>query len=97
MGDASWLKRQLYAFWMRRGERLAPRRMHGELRATDKLVSFLGYLFLARTVRDKLGLRRVRLAMSGAAPIAPCFRVLLGTRSTSPKRTGRQRAPPSPP
>jgi long-chain acyl-CoA synthetase len=71
MADASWLKRRLYSFWMRRGERLAPRRMHSELRAKDKLLSTLGYVLLTRSVRDKLGLRRVRLAISGAAPIAP--------------------------
>ena len=71
MADASWLKRQTYWFWLRRGERLTRRRMHGEMRMVDRLVSGLGYVFLSRSLRDKLGLRRVRLAISGAAPIAP--------------------------
>lgn len=71
MADASWLKRQVYGFWLRRGERLAPRRMRGELRTVDKLVSGVGFYVVFRSLRDKLGLRRIRLAISGAAPIAP--------------------------
>jgi long-chain acyl-CoA synthetase len=71
MGDATWLKRHMYRFWLRRGERVAPRRMLGELTAMDKLSSAAGHLLLTRSLRDKLGLRRIRLAISGAAPIAP--------------------------
>jgi long-chain acyl-CoA synthetase len=71
MADATWLKRRVYWFWLHRGERLAPRRMLGELRAVDKLAAAGGHLLVWRSVRDKLGLRRVRLAISGAAPIAP--------------------------
>jgi long-chain acyl-CoA synthetase len=71
MADATWLKRQMYWFWLRRGERLASRRMRGEMRTSDKLVSRLGYMLLTRSLRDKLGMRRMRLAISGAAPIAP--------------------------
>jgi long-chain acyl-CoA synthetase len=71
MGDATWLKRHMYRFWLRQGARVASRRMLGELRATDKLTSAVGHLLLTRSLRDKLGLRRIRLAISGAAPIAP--------------------------
>jgi long-chain acyl-CoA synthetase len=71
MADATWLKRHMYWFWLRRGEHLAPRRMRGEMRTRDRLVSRLGYLLLTRSLRDKLGMRRMRLAISGAAPIAP--------------------------
>jgi long-chain acyl-CoA synthetase len=71
MADATWLKRHVYSFWLHRGEKLAPRRMLGELGAVGKLSSALGYLLVWRSLRDKLGLRRVRLAISGAAPIAP--------------------------
>jgi len=71
MADASWLKRHVYSFWLRRGQRLAPRRMHGERRTADKVLSGLGYLFVFRSLRDKMGLRRVRMPVSGAAPIAP--------------------------
>jgi long-chain acyl-CoA synthetase len=71
MADATWFKRQVYWFWLRRGERLARKRMHGELNGFDKVVAAIGYATLFRSLRDKLGLRRVRLAVSGAAPIAP--------------------------
>ena len=71
MADASWLKRHVYSFWLRRGQRLAPRRMHGESRTADKVLSGLGYLFVFRSLRDKMGMRRVRMPVSGAAPIAP--------------------------
>src|SRR4029079_13130738 len=37
----------------------------------DKLMSGVGSLMLYRSLKDKLGLRRIRLAISGAAPIAP--------------------------
>ena len=40
-----------------------------------------------RSLRDKLGLRRVRLAISGAAPIAPkVLELLLGARRSGPRR-----------
>jgi long-chain acyl-CoA synthetase len=71
VADATWLKNRTYWFWLRKGERIAPRRMNGTMRLVDRLMAGLGYVFLYRSVRDKLGLRRVRIAMSGSAPIAP--------------------------
>ncbi len=71
VADATWLKNRMYWYWLRRGERLAMRRMRGQASVIDKIMGGLGYLFLYRSVRDKLGLRRVRIAMSGSAPIAP--------------------------
>jgi long-chain acyl-CoA synthetase len=71
MADASLLKRQVYSFWMHRGERLAHRRMQGTMRRVDWVVYFVGWLMLYRSLRDKLGLRRIRYGISGAAPIAP--------------------------
>ena len=69
--DASRLKRATYRFWIRRGERLAPKRMRGTMNPLDWVVYFLAWLFLFRSLRQKLGLARVRIAVSGAAPIAP--------------------------
>ena len=69
MQDASRLKRANYRFWMARGRRLAQKRLAGS--RGRGLVYFLGWLFLYRSVRKKLGLARVREALSGAAPIAP--------------------------
>ena len=69
MQDASPLKRANYRFWMKKGRDLATKRMQGG--SPGGLVYFLGWLFLYRSIRKKLGLGRVREAVSGAAPIAP--------------------------
>lgn len=71
MADASRLKRANYNFWIRRGEKIARKRMSGRVGPLDRIVYFLGWLLLYRSVRQKLGLARVRVAVSGAAPIAP--------------------------
>ena len=71
MNDASRLKRLLYKFWLEQGSRLARKRMRGGLNPLDKLVYGLGWLMVFRSLRQKLGLGRVRVALSGAAPIAP--------------------------
>ncbi len=69
IGNATRLKRAIYAFWARRGSRTAERRRHG--RADPAVLRMLGWIFLFRSLREKLGLSRVRIALSGAAPIAP--------------------------
>jgi long-chain acyl-CoA synthetase len=71
MADASWSKRQVYAFWIRQGRRIGRRRMRDAMRPFDWVVYFFGWLMLYRSLRDKVGLRRIRIAISGAAPIAP--------------------------
>jgi long-chain acyl-CoA synthetase len=71
MNDASFLKRLLYRFWVKQGARLARKRMHGRLNPIDRVVAALGWVLLFRSLRQKLGLGRVRVALSGAAPIAP--------------------------
>jgi long-chain acyl-CoA synthetase len=71
VADATWLKNRMYWYWLRRGERMALRRMHDAMTPFDRFVAWVGYLLLYRSVRDKLGLRRVRIAMSGSAPISP--------------------------
>jgi len=71
IGDASWAKRATYAFWLRQGRRIARKRMNGGVNVVDWALYGLGWVMLYRPLRDKLGLRRVRLALSGAAPIAP--------------------------
>ncbi|MGI9098728.1 MAG: AMP-dependent synthetase/ligase [Solirubrobacteraceae bacterium] len=71
IGDASWLKRTVYGFWMRRGERIARRRIAGRERVTDRVLYAIGWALLFGSLRDKLGLGRVRCPLSAAAPIAP--------------------------
>ena len=71
MNDASWVKRASYDFWIARGRKVAAKRMAGSARPMDRLVYGIGWLLLYRSLRQKLGLARVRVALSGAAPIAP--------------------------
>ncbi|MET0238143.1 MAG: AMP-binding protein [Kibdelosporangium sp.] len=71
MADASWLKRTLYKLCLRQGRRIAPRRMTGQASLGDKLVLGLCELVMFRPLRLKLGMSRVRVPVSGAAPIAP--------------------------
>jgi long-chain acyl-CoA synthetase len=71
MQDATRLKRAFYRFWLSQGQKVAAKRMTGKLGPADRLRYALGWLFLFRTLRAKLGLGRVRVAVSGAAPIAP--------------------------
>jgi long-chain acyl-CoA synthetase len=73
MRDASRLKRWNFALWTRVGDRLARRREahHGRLGLTARVRYALGWLFLYRSLRQRLGLVACRHPFSGAAPIAP--------------------------
>ncbi len=71
MNDATRLKRSLYHFAVRRGRAHARDQMDGRSSAFNRVVMFVLWLVMFRSLRDKLGLRRVRVALSGAAPIAP--------------------------
>ena len=66
--DASRLKRLAYRFFMARGQRTAARRLAG---GRPGLTHAIGWLFVYRPLRRKMGLLRVRESFSGAAPIAP--------------------------
>jgi long-chain acyl-CoA synthetase len=70
MKDASWLKRKLYETCIAVGQRVAKRRMGGKMRPWDWLLWLLADLLVFRALQERLGLRRVRLAVSGAAPIS---------------------------
>ncbi|MGB3439777.1 MAG: AMP-binding protein [Actinophytocola sp.] len=71
MGDASRLKRLLFRSCLRQGRRVAPRRMAGRASVLDRLVALLCEVLVFRALREKLGMSRVRVPLSGAAPIAP--------------------------
>ena len=72
MADAGALKRANYALWMRVGRGVAHRRWQGgRLGLLDSLRYGLGWLFLYRPLRAKLGMSRIEGVLSGAAPIAP--------------------------
>jgi long-chain acyl-CoA synthetase len=73
IASASPLKRASYRFWMGNaaaiGRQLAAN--GGAHTARTRLRYALGYPFLYRALRARMGLRRCRFAVSGAAPIAP--------------------------
>jgi long-chain acyl-CoA synthetase len=71
MNDAGWLKRKNFRLWMSVGTRIARKRWRGGMGPIDRVLYGLGWLMLYRQLRQKLGLARVRGALSGAAPIAP--------------------------
>ncbi|MGH9227342.1 MAG: AMP-dependent synthetase/ligase [Acidimicrobiales bacterium] len=71
MQDAGALKRANYRFWMARGTRLARKRWRGRLGPLATVEYALGWLVLYRSLRQKIGMSRIRYALSGAAPIAP--------------------------
>jgi long-chain acyl-CoA synthetase len=71
LGDASALKRGVARFWLKRGAAIAHKRMAGKLGPVDRFMAWLGWVMTYRSLREKLGLGRVRVALSGAAPIAP--------------------------
>jgi long-chain acyl-CoA synthetase len=70
MKDSSWLKRTLFGFFTRRGVALAERRLEHRLTLGDYLVHAVGDLVVYRPLQERLGLRRCRVPVSGAAPIS---------------------------
>lgn len=71
MNDATRLKRSLYHFAVRRGRAQAQDQMDGRSSPLNRFIMWVLWLVMFRSLRDKIGLRRVRVALSGAAPIAP--------------------------
>jgi long-chain acyl-CoA synthetase len=70
---ASPLKRMIFGLGMKMAERIGDELVENDGNHTTKtrLLYALGYPFLFRALRDRVGLRKVRAAGSGAAPIAP--------------------------
>jgi len=69
--DSSWLKRRLFERCLAVGKRIAPKREAGTASVVDRLQWLLCDLLVFRSLQEQLGMRRCRLAFSGAAPIAP--------------------------
>lgn len=73
MSGASRLKRANFALWMRVsrwiGRTLVANR--GRHTVATRVAYAIGWVFLYRALRERLGLSKVRYAASGAAPIAP--------------------------
>jgi long-chain acyl-CoA synthetase len=73
MASASPLKRANYRLWMGQAARIGAELVAngGTHSRSTRLRYALGYPFLFRSLRKRLGLERCRFAGSGAAPIAP--------------------------
>ncbi len=71
--SASRVKRGLARFWLKVADGIGDTlvRTGGRHTASTRLRYAVGYLFCYRALRDRIGMRKVRYAASGAAPIAP--------------------------
>ena len=69
--DATWLKRSLFNFWIKQGGLLLQRRLKNKSTFIDSIWFGIGWMFVFRSLKKRLGMMRVREALSGAAPIAP--------------------------
>ena len=73
MNGASAVKRANYRVWMKVADSIGDElvRNQGRHTAATRLKYAIGWVFLYRALRARMGMRRVRYAASGAAPIAP--------------------------
>ena len=71
VSDASRLKRRTYRWATTLAAPAAQRRMRGQTTVLDRVRYGIAWLIAFRSLRDKLGLGRIRVALSGAAPVAP--------------------------
>jgi long-chain acyl-CoA synthetase len=72
IGEAGWLKRTVFDWGYRTGERVADLRVRGQRPGPLQRVSgALAELTALRPVREQLGLTRVRRCYTGGAPLGP--------------------------
>jgi long-chain acyl-CoA synthetase len=71
--DATWFKRIWFGFGMKLAARIGDLRVanDGEHTPWSRFLYVVGYPVVFRALRERIGLRRVRYAASGAAPISP--------------------------
>ena len=73
LAGASWLKRKVATFWLNVAQGIGNDLVAsgGSHTFSTRLRYGIGYVFFYRALKDRLGMRKVRYAASGAAPIAP--------------------------
>jgi long-chain acyl-CoA synthetase len=71
--SANWLKRVSGRFWLRVADGIAETlvRTGGTHTASTRVRYAIGWIFYYRALQDRIGVRKVRHAVSAAAPIAP--------------------------
>ncbi|HEX5696109.1 MAG TPA: AMP-binding protein, partial [Acidimicrobiia bacterium] len=71
--DGTWFKRVWFGFGMKLAAIIGDDRVNndGEHTLRSRLLYMVGYPIVFRALKERIGLRRVRYAASGAAPIAP--------------------------
>jgi long-chain acyl-CoA synthetase len=71
--SATWFKRAFSRFWLRVADGIAETLVHNGGRHTvgTRVRYAIGWPFYYRALRERVGMRKVRYAASGAAPIAP--------------------------
>jgi len=71
--DGTWFKRFWFGVGMKLARRIGDLRVanDGEHTALSRFLYGIGYPIVFRAIKERIGLRRVRYAASGAAPIAP--------------------------
>jgi len=72
MSDATWFKRNIFRLAMGIGLKYASLRLNGEPTPIYLKIAYLiAYLMVFWKLKERLGFDRVKLAISGAAPISP--------------------------
>jgi long-chain acyl-CoA synthetase len=73
LASASWIKRANAKVWLGVADRIGSRLVAtgGQHTLGTRAAYALGWVFCYRALRERIGMRRVRYAGSGAAPIAP--------------------------
>lgn len=73
MASTSWFKRRNFAIWMRTAQFMGERIIanNGSHTPLTRVLYSLGYPLFYRALKDRIGMRKVRSAGSGAAPIGP--------------------------
>jgi len=73
MQDATWFKRQVSGFSLKLAGYIGRQRVAngGKFTFSSRLAYWIGNPLMFRALKERIGMRRVRWAASGAAPIAP--------------------------
>ena len=71
--DASWFKRKVLGFGLGLASRIGKIKVANDGNHTmqSRILAAIGWLLVFRAMRERIGMRRVRYASSGAAAIAP--------------------------